>query len=86
MITGVWQSVPCAVHLGISEDFSSGSLLAVNLVNDADTTGAVYGQLAGAYYGYDSIPKHWRMKLKYRDLISDYALKLMREGGASTGL
>jgi len=69
-----------------SEDFSSGSLLAVNLGNDADTTGAVYGQIAGAYYGYDCIPKHWRMKLKYRDLISDYALKLMREGGASTGL
>jgi ADP-ribosyl-[dinitrogen reductase] hydrolase len=34
-----------------SENFRDGCLLAVNLGDDADTTGAVYGQLAGAYYG-----------------------------------
>jgi ADP-ribosyl-[dinitrogen reductase] hydrolase len=32
--------------------FKEGALMAVNLGNDADTTGAVYGQIAGAYYGY----------------------------------
>ena len=32
-----------------SETFRDGALLAVNLGDDADTTGAVYGQLAGAY-------------------------------------
>jgi len=31
--------------------FEEGALLAVNLGNDADTTGAVYGQIAGAFYG-----------------------------------
>ena len=29
---------------------------AVNLGDDADTTGAVYGQLAGAYYGVSGLP------------------------------
>ncbi|PHS42996.1 MAG: ADP-ribosylglycohydrolase, partial [Marinobacter sp.] len=36
--------------------FESGLLDAVNLGEDADTTGAVYGQLAGAYYGERVIP------------------------------
>lgn len=31
-----------------SDTFEEGALLAVNLGDDADTTGAVYGQLAGA--------------------------------------
>jgi len=39
-----------------SSDFREGCLLAVNLGNDADTTGAIYGQLAGAYYGVEGIP------------------------------
>src|SRR3954467_7789938 len=28
-----------------------------------DTTGAVYGQIAGAYYGVEGIPEKWRHKL-----------------------
>jgi ADP-ribosylglycohydrolase len=32
-----------------STSFEDGALLAVNLGDDADTTGAVYGQIAGAY-------------------------------------
>ena len=34
-----------------SDNFEEGTLMAVNLGDDADTTGAVYGQIAGAYYG-----------------------------------
>lgn len=40
--------------------FEEGAILAVNLGEDADTTGAVYGQLAGGFYGYDGIPAKWR--------------------------
>lgn len=40
----------------------------VNLGGDADTTGAIYGQIAGAYYG-DSIPQNWRDKIFFRELI-----------------
>ena len=48
-----------------SHDFETGALKAVNLGDDADTTGAVFGQLAGAYYGYSSIPQGWRDKLAW---------------------
>ncbi|SFG28893.1 ADP-ribosylglycohydrolase family protein [Pontibacter chinhatensis] len=43
-----------------SDTFEEGCLLAVNLGDDADTTGAVYGQMTGAYYGVEGIPAHWR--------------------------
>lgn len=56
-----------------SSTFRDGALLAVNLGNDADTTGAVYGQLAGAYYGETSIPAEWRDILCRRDLIEALA-------------
>jgi ADP-ribosylglycohydrolase len=59
-----------------SDEFRSGCLLAANLGDDADTTAAIYGQLAGAYYGVESIPKTWRDKLSLRRLIEDYALRL----------
>jgi ADP-ribosylglycohydrolase len=53
--------------------FRDGSLAAVNLGEDADTTGAVYGQLAGAYYGESEIPESWRSKLAFRELITSFA-------------
>ncbi len=61
-----------------SENFKQGCLLAVNLGNDADTTGAVYGQLAGAYYGYAGIPEEWLSKIAHHDLIVSLAEKLCK--------
>ena len=52
-----------------SSSFREGCLLAVNLGHDADTTGAIFGQLAGAYYGVDGIPRAWRECLAQGDLI-----------------
>ena len=46
-----------------SNNFREGCLLAVNLGDDADTTGAVYGQIAGAFYGYQDIPEDWRTNI-----------------------
>ena len=46
-----------------SDGFREGALLAVNLGDDADTTGAIYGQIAGAHYGAEAIPAAWRDKL-----------------------
>lgn len=56
-----------------ADSFQEGCLLAVNLGDDADTTGAVYGQLAGAFYGAEGIPEAWRSKLAYRELIASLA-------------
>ena len=44
-------------------------LAAVNLGDDADSTGAVCGQFAGAYYGYEGIPLEWREGLAKKDYI-----------------
>lgn len=58
------------------KSFKEGCLLAVNLGDDADTTGAVYGQLTGAFYGEQGIPQSWRKKLAHHDLIISLADRL----------
>ena len=56
-----------------SDSFRDGALRAVNLGNDADTTGAIYGQLAGAFYGVNAIPEDWIERLTMRDFIRERA-------------
>ena len=51
--------------------------MAVNLGDDTDTTGSVYGQLAGAYYGKSGIPFKWLSKLAHKDLIIEMADELL---------
>jgi len=60
-----------------TESFAEGCLKAVNLGDDADTVGAIYGQIAGAYYGESGIPEEWLNKLVKFDFISDLAGKLI---------
>jgi len=59
--------------LNRTSSFREGALAAVNLGEDADTTGAVYGQLAGALYGGEAIPIDWREKLALRETIERLA-------------
>ena len=66
-----------------STSFRDGALLAVNLGDDADTTGAVYGQIAGAYYGAEAIPEGWRTKLALLDQLEDFAERLYRRAQCS---
>ena len=40
-----------------TQSFEAALLKAVNLGDDADTVGAVTGQIAGAIYGYSKVPK-----------------------------
>jgi ADP-ribosyl-[dinitrogen reductase] hydrolase len=65
-----------------STSFEDGALLAVNLGDDADTTGAVYGQIAGAFYGAAGIPERWRSKLARLDTLEDTATRLWRRATA----
>lgn len=46
-----------------TDSFAAAILQAANLGDDADTTAAITGQLAGAYYGVQGIPAHWLAKL-----------------------
>ena len=52
-----------------AKDFREAVLRAVNLGDDADTTGAVCGQLAGAYWGESGIPQEWREGLARPEMI-----------------
>jgi ADP-ribosylglycohydrolase len=56
-----------------TDTFAAGCLAAANLGNDADTTAAIYGQLAGAYYGMQGIPADWHEIIAMRGLILDLA-------------
>jgi len=47
-------------------DFEECLVGAVNQGGDADTTGAIIGGLAGAYYGLESIPQRWLKRLDKR--------------------
>jgi len=51
-------------------------LAAANLGDDADTTAAVAGQLAGAYYGYQGIREDWCQHLYWHDEICELSDKL----------
>lgn len=57
-------------------------LLAANLGDDADTTAAIAGQLAGAHYGVEGIPARWMERLYMGGEISRLATALLeRDGG-----
>ncbi|CAF3891832.1 unnamed protein product [Adineta steineri] len=55
--------------------FEKGVLDAVNLGDDTDTTAAIYGQLAGAMYGIESIPDRW-----VRQLFEDQFIMTIAKG------
>ncbi|MBV9788308.1 MAG: ADP-ribosylglycohydrolase family protein [Chloroflexi bacterium] len=57
--------------------FEEAVMAAVNLGGDADTQGAVAGALAGARWGYDSIPEHWLAPLQARDELIKIADRLL---------
>ena len=56
-----------------TDSFEADVLKAANLGDDADTTAAICGQLAGAFYGESGIPKKWLGRLAMRQEISTLA-------------
>ncbi len=62
--------------------FQAAILLAANLGDDADTTAAICGQIAGAYYGVSNIPSHWKKRLVMKEEIIGMADKLYRHEAA----
>jgi len=63
-----------------SHDYREAILRAANLGDDADTTAAICGQLAGAYYGASGIPPSWREQLFLGDEIETLAANLHQLG------
>ncbi len=60
-----------------TDNFRDAVLLAANLGDDADTTAAVVGQIAGALYGDAGIPPEWLAKLVMREEIAKMAEQLL---------
>ena len=63
----------CFAH---TNSFEEAVLTAANLGDDADTTAAICGQLAGAFYGIQGIPMNWLEQLAMRDEIREMAQQL----------
>lgn len=57
-------------------DFRDAVLRAVNLGDDADTVGAVAGQIAGRLWGAGAIPAGWLDRLAWRDRLTELADRL----------
>jgi len=61
-----------------SNTFEEGCLMAANLGDDADTTAAIYGHLAGAFYGEIGIPTRWLSTLAHKEKITEMADEIYR--------
>ncbi|MFZ6873816.1 ADP-ribosylglycohydrolase family protein [Undibacterium sp. Di27W] len=65
-VASLEASLWCFMH---TDNFKDAILMATNLGDDADTTAAITGQLAGAYYGIAGIPAEWLQRLAMREDI-----------------
>ncbi len=93
--TGSWRTKPVAAIRGSgycvdaleaalwavhgADDFRTAVLRAANLGDDADTTAAIAGQIAGARWGASTIPSAWRSALVHGDRIEYIAHRLFDE-------
>lgn len=59
------------------DNFIDGLLYCISLGEDTDTVGAVYGQIAGAYYGLSGIPDYYKENLMQYDKILEIGNKLV---------
>jgi ADP-ribosylglycohydrolase len=61
------------------DDFSACMIAAVNHKGDSDSTGAIAGNILGAWVGYDAIEEQWKTDLELKDLILEIADALAAE-------
>ncbi len=69
-----------------TDNFADAVLAAANLGEDADTTAAITGQLAGAHYGEAGIPTHWLERLALRAEIVSLADRLPAQARPSEAI
>ena len=67
-------AIYCAVRY--QDDFSKALCVSVNHDGDSDSTGAVTGNILGAYYGYENIPAQWKDHLECADVIDEITVDL----------
>lgn len=79
----VEAAIWCVARTG---SFAEAVLLAANLGGDADTVAAITGQLAGALYGYQTIPHRWLGQLTSQGMIFGMARQLVDRTSAARDL
>lgn len=67
-------AVYCA--LKYQDDFAKAVITAVNHDGDSDSTGAVTGNILGAYLGIDAIPQEYLENLEFRDVLEELAMDM----------
>lgn len=69
------EAVAIAVYCALryENDFTQGIIAAVNHSGDSDSTGAITGNILGAWLGYKSISNEWKQNLELSDLIMELA-------------
>lgn len=72
------ETLAIAIYCSVKyqDDFSKALCAAVNHDGDSDSTGAVTGNILGAYYGYEKIPTQWKENLECANVIDEIAVDL----------
>ena len=72
------ETLAIAIYCSVKyqNDFSRALCVAVNHDGDSDSTGAVAGNILGAYLGYEKIPAQWKKNLECEDIIDEIAVDL----------
>jgi ADP-ribosylglycohydrolase len=60
------------------DTFEEGCINAINLGGNSTGIGAIYGQLAGAYYGYQQIPNRWISKIQHMEILQDFLIPITK--------
>ncbi len=73
------EAIPPAIaSFVLTDNFKDAVVTGINLGGDTDTIGAMAGAIAGAYYGYGQIPKHWTDGLENLAKGRDYVIGLAK--------
>lgn len=69
------ETLAIAIYCALrhQDDFSKGIIAAVNHNGDSDSTGAVTGNILGAWIGYEAIEPKWKENLELKDVILEMA-------------
>lgn len=72
------ETLAIAIYCSVKyqDDFSKALCVAVNHDGDSDSTGAVTGNILGAYLGYEKIPTQWKENLECANIIDEIAVDL----------
>ena len=75
------ETLAIAVYCSLKyqDDFSKALCVSVNHDGDSDSTGAITGNILGAFWGYQRIPRKWKENLECRDVILEVADDLCHE-------